>query len=142
MHEIANDQQVGIWIDHRKTVLVFVKEGQVTTKTLDSEVGPHTRYSQGASYPTESGPQSGGGEKKHVERNRHELERYYEGVIKEIGQSGAIFIFGPGEAKAELKTRLGLTHGLAERVAAIEPADNLTDAQIVAKVKEHFCLSR
>lgn len=142
MHEIANDQQLGIWIDHRKAVLVFVNDGKVTTKELDSAVGPHTRYSHDASYPTESGPQSGGGEKKHVERNRHELERYYDAVIKEIGQSGTIFIFGPGEAKTELKSRLGLTHGLAERVAGIEAADNLTDGQIVAKVKAHYDLKR
>ena len=142
MHEHANDQKVGIWIDHRKTVLVFVKEGQVTTTVLDSSVGPHTRYSSDAVHPTGDGLRSGGGEKKHVERNRHELERYYDEVIKEIGPSEAIFIFGPGEARTELKTRLGLTHGLAERVGGVEPADNLTDAQIVAKVKEHYGLLR
>ena len=142
MHEHANDQKVGIWIDHRKTVLVFVKEGQVTTTVLDSSVGPHTRYSSDAVHPTGDGLRSGGGEKKHVERNRHELELYYDEVIKEIGPSEAIFIFGPGEARTELKTRLGLTHGLAERVGGVEPADNLTDAQIVAKVKEHYGLLR
>lgn len=142
MHEIANDQQVGIWIDHRKAVFAFLNKGQVTTKVLESAVGPHGRYSHDAAYPTNNGSQSGGGEKKYVERNRHDLERYYDDVVKEIGQSGSIFIFGPGEAKTELKTRLGLTHGLVERVAAIEAADSLTDAQIVAKVKEHYGLKR
>jgi hypothetical protein len=114
MHENVNDQKVGIWLDHRKAVFVFVKDGNVTTKILDSDVGPHARYSNDAAYPTASGPQSGGGEKKHVERNRHELERYYDEVIKEIGQPESVFIVGPGEAKTELKSRMALTHGMAE----------------------------
>lgn len=138
MHEKSNDQKVGIWLDHKKAFFVFIKSGQVSTNVLDSEVGPHARYSHEAAYPTANGPKSGGGEKKYIERNRHELERYYDTVIKEIGQSESVFIFGPGEAKTELKSRMGLTHGLAERVVGVEPADHLTDAQIVAKAKDHY----
>jgi len=38
----------------------------------------------------------------------------------------------------ELKSRMAKTHGLAERVVGVEPAD----AHIVAKVKEQFGLAR
>jgi len=142
MHEKVTDQKVGVWLDHRKAFFVYIKNGETTTKVLNSEIGPHNKYSHDASYPSGNGPQSGGGEKKYVERNRHELERYYDEVIKGIGLPEAVFIVGPGEAKTELKFRMGLTHGLVERVVSVEPADHLTDAQIVAKVKEHFRVPR
>ena len=43
-----------------------------------------------------------------------------------------------GEAKLELKARLGRSKTLAALPVAVEAADKLTDAQVVARVKEHF----
>jgi hypothetical protein len=48
-----------------------------------------------------------------------------------------MFIFGPGEAKGELKRRLEHRQ-LGSRVSALETADKLTDRQICAKVRQHF----
>lgn len=47
------------------------------------------------------------------------------------------FLFGPGEAKGELEKRLELAH-YKGRVVGVEPADHMTDPQIVAKVREHY----
>jgi len=38
-------RNVGIWIDHTKAVIVFVSADRVTAKTVESDVGPHARYS-------------------------------------------------------------------------------------------------
>ena len=103
--------------------------GRVTTKTLESEVGPHPRY---------SGQQDGGGEKKYEERHRAHLDRYYDDVIAQMGVPDALLIVGPGEAKLELKERLSRSKMFAALSVAVEAADKLTDAQIVAKVKQHF----
>jgi hypothetical protein len=46
-------------------------------------------------------------------------------------------LFGPGEAKGELKKRL-VKMKLGERVAAVETADKMTDGQIAAKVRDYF----
>jgi hypothetical protein len=46
-------------------------------------------------------------------------------------------IFGPGEAKGELKERLE-QHKLGSRIAAIETADKMTNPQISAKVRTYF----
>jgi len=37
---------VGIWIDHKRAVIVSVSAGRVTTKILESEAGAHSRYSR------------------------------------------------------------------------------------------------
>lgn len=125
------NHRVGIWLDHKKAVIVSASSGEVTVKTLESEVGSHPRY---------SGPQDGGGEKKYEERHDQHLDRYYDEVISQLGQPEAILIFGPGEAKLQLKERLSRSKALSERLVGIETTDKLTDPQIVAKVKEHYAI--
>ena len=125
--------EVGIWIDHKKAVVVTISAGHVSTKTLMSDVGPHTRY---------SGSQEGGGEKKYEERHSQGLDRYYDDVISQLGEPDALLLFGPGEAKLQLKDRLSRFKVLSESIVAVESADKLTDPQIVAKVKEHYGIPR
>ena len=35
---------VGVWIDHKKAVIVSIAVGHVTTTTLESDVGPHAHF--------------------------------------------------------------------------------------------------
>ena len=126
-------QDVGVWIDHKKAVIVSITEGTVTTSTLKSDVGSHPHY---------SGSLEGGGEKKYEQRHNQDLDRYYDAVIGQLGQPDALLIFGPGEAKLQLKERLGRSTVSSESIVAVESTDKLTDPQIVAKVKEHFGIAR
>src|SRR5687768_12395534 len=128
MERVMN-HKVGIWIDHKKAVIVSTSADHVTTKTMESEVGPHARYSGRAGYPTSDGPQDGGGEKKYEERYSQHLDRYYDEVISRLGQPKALLIFGPGEAKLQLKERLSRSKGVSERIVGIETTDKLTDRQ-------------
>jgi hypothetical protein len=70
------------------------------------------------------------------------LDRYYDEVITQLGQPEALLIFGPGEAKLQLKERLGRSKALSDRIVGIETTDKLTDPQIIAKVKEHYGIDR
>ena len=125
--------EAGIWIDHKKAVIVTISAGHVSTKTLVSHIGPHTHY---------AGSQEGGGEKKYEERHRQDLDRYYDDVISQVGEPDALLVFGPGEAKLQLKDRLGRSKVLSGSIVAFESTDKLTDPQIVAKVKEHYGIAR
>src|SRR6185436_16691247 len=95
-------QDVGVWIDHKKAVIVSIAAGEVTTRTLESDVGSHPHY---------SGAQEGGGEKKYEERHNQDLARYFDDVIGQLGKPDAVLLFGPGEAKLQLKERLGRSKG-------------------------------
>src|SRR6478672_839143 len=121
-------KDVGVWIDHRKAVIVSIAAGEITTITLKSDVEGHPRY---------SGSLEGGGEKKYEERHSQDLDRYYGEVIGQLGKPDALLLLGPGEAKRQLKERLGRSTMSSERIVAVESTDKLTDPQIVAKVKEH-----
>ena len=69
------NDRVGIWIDHKKAVIVFASTHGVTSKTVESEVGSHSRF---------SGPLEGGGEKKYEDRFGEHLDQYYD---HEIGRA-------------------------------------------------------
>ena len=65
------------------------------------------------------------------------LNIYYNAVIACIRDAESILIFGPGEAKGELKKRL-VRNKLHGRIVGIETIDRMTDRQIAAKVRQHF----
>jgi hypothetical protein len=46
-------------------------------------------------------------------------------------------VFGPGEAKSQLRTRLARQEG-RRRDIRVEPTDKMTDRQILAKVRKYF----
>jgi stalled ribosome rescue protein Dom34 len=121
----------GLWIDHRKAVIVMVTEEGEETTELSSNMEKHVRFKGGTA--------SEDGSKEDVRDRQFEnhLNSYYDGVIAAIRDADSIQIFGPGEAKGELRKRLE-QEGLKSRVLAIETADKMTDRQIAAKVREHF----
>lgn len=137
------NERIGIWIDHKKAVIVSAALDRVTVTTLESKVGPHSRYSgrAGSTMP-EGGPQDEGGEKRYEERYRQHLAQYYDEVIGRLGQPEAVLILGPGEAKLQLKERLSHSNALSKRLVDVETTDKLTDPQIVAMVKEHYGIDR
>ncbi len=116
----------GLWIDHKKAVIVFVKGNEEEIKLINSNIEKQHRQS-GVSTPDDI---------RHRELTEH-LNIYYDEVVSCIREAESILIFGPGEAKGELKKRLEKDN-LGGHIVGIEPADQMTDPQIVAKVREQF----
>jgi hypothetical protein len=123
-----------LWIDHRKAVVVTVSDADETTQHIESNVEKHVRYS-GGSEP--AGPHASKPGTAEDTRERHfegELARYYDEVVACVRGAELISIFGPGEAKGELRARLEHA-GLGGRIVCVEAADKMTDRQIVARVR-------
>jgi stalled ribosome rescue protein Dom34 len=117
---------VGLWIDHRKAVIVFVTGGDEEIKLINSTV-EHPHGQSGMSAPADNARQR--------ELTEH-LNSYYDQVISSLRNAEVILIMGPGEAKGELKKRIEITN-LKGRIVDVETVDKMTDRQIVAKAREH-----
>ena len=109
----------------------------VSTTVIDSKVEKHLERSGDS-------PLKGPYEARQVPRDDRrqmaltgELNRYYDSVVASVRDAASLIIFGPGEAKGELKKRLEKAK-LDGRVAALETADKMTDPQIAAKVRKFF----
>jgi stalled ribosome rescue protein Dom34 len=122
-------KNIGLWIDHRKSVIVSLTDGVEETQQIDSDVEKHIRFAGGAQAVT--------AEDMRDRRFANHLNKYYDSVIERIHGADAILILGPGEAKAELEKRLESTDHPGQTVV-LETVDKLTDRQIAAKVRQHF----
>ena len=129
--------QAGLWIDHRKAVIVVVSDEGEATRLVTSPVEKHVRFSGGAGSGESHRSQKGTGEDTRERRFEGQLDRYYDDVIAHIRDAEALLLFGPGEAKGELKARLE-RDGLGGSIVAIETVDKMTDRQIAAKVREYM----
>ncbi len=105
---------------------MFVKGKEEEIKLINSNIEKQQRQS-GVSTPEDI---------RQRELTEH-LNVYYDEVVSCIREAESILIFGPGEAKGELKKRLEKDN-LGGHIVGIEPADEMTDPQIVAKVREQF----
>ena len=130
-------KEVGLWIDHSKAVIVTIENEVVVTRELRSNVEKHVRFSSGARSKVAKNIQGSTAEDVRDRQFGEHLGRYYEGVISLIRGADALWIIGPGEARVELEKRLK-SEGLGGKIEGIETVDKLTDAQIAARVRQHF----
>jgi len=122
--------EIGLWIDHRKAVIVIISDEGEQVSEITSHMEKHTRFAG-------RGSEHGSDEDMRDRQFENHLNAYYDRVIAAIRDGDSIQIFGPGEAKGELKKRLE-SEGLKGHVLAIEAADKMTDRQIAAKVRGRF----
>jgi stalled ribosome rescue protein Dom34 len=124
-------KQVGLWIDHRQTFVVFTGDDGEETMRIKSGIAGHVRFSGG--NRSEEGSAD---DQRDMQYTSH-LDKYYDEVISHIREADSILLLGPGEAKGELKKRLA-GKGLGGRIVGVETVDKMTDRQIAAKVRQHF----
>jgi len=124
-------KNIGLWIDHRKAVIVIVTEEGEELKKITSNMEKHIRFTDG------NGSEDGSSEDVRDRQFGNHLNSYYDQVIAILRGADSIQIFGPGEAKGELEKRLE-HEGLKAHILAIETVDKMTDRQISAKVRERF----
>jgi hypothetical protein len=124
-------KQIGLWIDHRKAVIVIVTEEGEELKKITSNMEKHVRFTGGTAS------ENGSTEDVRDRQFGNHLNSYYDEVIAVIRGADSIQIFGPGEAKGELEKRLE-REGLKAHIFAIETVDKMTDRQISAKVRDHL----
>jgi hypothetical protein len=122
-------KEVGLWIDHKKAVIFSLADEGAQIKRISSELKENVRFSGGA--------QKESAEEHGDKRLTDHLNNYYDEVLSHIRDAVSILIFGPGEAKIELKKRLENME-LHGRIVGFETVDKMTDNQIVAKVRQRF----
>ncbi len=130
-------KEVGLWIDHRKAVIVTIKNKTEVIQEIKSNMEKHIHFSSGTHSKSANDLQGSTAEDMRDRQFEEHLGRYYDEVISLLHEADSIWIFGPGEAKVEFENRLK-REGLGERIVGVETVDKMTDNQIAAKVRDHF----
>ena len=130
-------RKVGLWIDHRKAVIVFLagkeEEMKLVRSSVEKQIQRAAGSRSGGPFESQEVPSNGRQQRKFTAH----LNTYYNEVISCIRDAESILIFGPGEANGELKKRLE-REKLSGRIVGVETVDEMTDGQIAAKVRHYF----
>ncbi len=130
-------RKVGLWIDHRKAVIVFLAGEEEEIKLVRSKVEKQIRLAAGARSGGSFESQAVPSDDRQQRAFTGHLNTYYNEVISCIRDAESILIFGPGEAKGELKKHLERER-LGGRIVGVETVDEMTDGQIAAKARQYF----
>jgi hypothetical protein len=130
--------EAGLWIDRREALIVVLSETGEETKRIQSNVQKQLRRT--------GEPSTGRFEYQEVPADDSRqraysgyLVRYYDEIVAYLRDAGAVLIFGPGEAKGELKKRFEMEKTGAH-IVTMETTDKMTEPQIVAHIRHHFDL--
>lgn len=130
--------RVGLWIDHRMANTVAVTDKGEVAGLITSKVETQFRRLGDLAFRGSYEPQQHRPPDDTRQRTfTGHLNTFYDAVIARIRDAESILIFGPGEAKGELKRRLE-GFNLGGRIVGIETAARMTIHQIAAKVRRHF----
>ncbi|MEP6896276.1 MAG: hypothetical protein ABI986_11775, partial [Chloroflexota bacterium] len=121
-----------LWVDHREAIIVTVTDTDEQITRIKSDSEKQTRLPGGSR-------KDGRQETENVRDKKFakNLDQFYDDIITQIRHAELIQIFGPGEAKGELVKHLE-AEGLKKHIVEVATADNMTENQIVAKVRERF----
>ena len=131
------NMKAGLWIDRRKAVIVLISPRGEETMEIQSNIENHPGRDESgrssAPYEAQLVKADDSQERKYT----GQLAQYYAEVMAALRGVEALLIFGPGEAKGELKNHLDHAK-LGANIIAVEPSDKMTDSQIAAKVRDYF----
>ncbi|MBL8101871.1 MAG: hypothetical protein JNM02_05025 [Anaerolineales bacterium] len=131
------EKHIGLWIDHKKAVIVTLKGKSEELQTIESNMEKHVRYKGGSRGKTAYSPQFLSAETQEDRRYREHLNKYYQQVISIIGDVDSLLVFGAGEAKHEFEKRLAHKGNQVKHIH-VEAADKMTERQIAARVRKYF----
>ena len=125
---MKTEKKIGIWMDHSTAHLIEFTTEPMETKNIDS---PFTHDAKEDTLATTS---------EHVMHNKeqHQQAAFYKQLGEAIKGYTDVILFGPTDAKLELRNILCADHHFDKIKIETQQADKMTDAQQHAFVKHHF----
>lgn len=131
-------KDTGIWIDKQQAHLVHLKDRDARIETVASKVEFGTPKG-GSRSKTPWGPQQVVHDSKFTDREKQQLQRYFEDLASRLSDSGRVVLYGPAGTNVHFKRFLDQRHpDLAARVRDVLTADSMTDNQFRALVLSYF----
>ena len=132
------EKQTGIWLDKEKAIIINLREGKHRIKRLRSEITTRERFPGESKKFGKFGNQFLSMESKKRNMVKNQADEYLKKIINEIRYVDKLVLFGPAEMKTQLEKAILKNSMISKKLVAVEPADNMTENQLVAWVKEYY----
>lgn len=121
--------KTGIWVDFEKAFIIETNNQQGTITKVDSNI---------EHFNAHGGPADNVSETRLLERNLHQQKEFFHAVINKVKPSSDVVIFGPAEAKINLKKEFLKHSSFKSKPIPVETSDNMTENQMLAWVKDYM----
>lgn len=132
------ENRTGIWLDKEQAIIINLAAGKHTIKHLESNITSRERFPGESKKFGRFGNQFLSLESKKRNMVKNQSEEYLKNIIKEIKDVDKIVLFGPAEMKTHLEKAILKNTHVSNKLIAVEPADNMTENQLVAWVKDYY----
>ena len=129
--------KAGMWIDHKKAIVITVNEIGEEVQEILSDVETQPRRSGDSPMKGDYESRQVPADDRRQKNFTGQINIYYDAVISSIGDAKSVLIFGPGQAKDELRERLQ-DRNLNGLAIEMETVDKMTEPQIAAKIHQYF----
>jgi len=133
------EKKAGIWIDQEKALIVRIDgEGPPVLEKLHSYVESRIRIAGEGKVSARFGQSFLDDKEKKQHRQHNQREKFFKEIIKLIKNADYLYLMGPGPAKEGLNNALENDQTVVVKVIMTEPADRMTQKQLIVKVESFF----
>jgi stalled ribosome rescue protein Dom34 len=130
--------KVGVWLDKEKAIIVTLNNGEISMNTVLSNIDNYN-IQGGSGTRLKGGPQDVVHDSKYLEREKHQLKKYFNDIISEIKKAHEIVLFGPAETRVNFYKELNTFYkNISIKVKDVVKTDSMTIRQVKAWVKTFF----
>lgn len=130
--------QIGIWIDEKKAIIVHLNEEKDWIETLEPQVDYRMRITGHSRSSNRLGFCYQSYQEKDTAKIRLGRVHFMEAIIESLEPDYLIAIFGPSQAKYELKKFLSENPVYCHKPICTIPAGELTPDQFLQKVQSFY----
>lgn len=117
----------GLWIDHQEAQIICTPGASaIGDYNIVKKIKSHHHHDHGSN------------ENVHQHTIRADKDKFYHEVMNELQAYDEVLIFGPGKAQEEIFNQINADKHFHSKKFSIDTAGNLTDNQVLAKVRDHF----
>ena len=126
MKQNREKQQAGVWIDNTKAVII--------THTPENEAGAYSIKEKIKA----SEAHAGGSEHSMNNARQTDLLKYYKSLSSRLVAYDELLVFGPGMSQEQFGNHLEGNAQFKGTKVTINSTEQLTDPQMIAKVRDFF----
>jgi len=130
-------KQVGVWVDHRKAVIVTIGQNEEAVHVVHSAIETRDSSAGESRSRSQHGQQDIVGDNSLQNQSSVYLKKYYNDIVSYISNADYIILMGPGEAKIELRNSIE-GRSMGHKILEVRPADKMTDREITLEVRAYF----
>ncbi len=129
---------IGIWIDTHKAVVIRFSNGEHTVKTIESHIDTKVRTPEESKKYGRFGGHYLTYKKNWENEKLEQTNLFLKILLKEIEDCDAVVLFGPSIMKTIFEKEIKNDLTLIGKLAGVFDTNSMTENQMVAWVKDFF----